>query len=150
MREAVAVSDAIRAEVIGLARGLCEYCRCPERYSSTSFSIEHITPRTKGGTDEVSNLAFACQGCNNRKFIATTHADPISGEVVPLFHPRQGTWEEHFAWSADHLELVGITAVGRASIARMSLNRANVVELRRVLANAGVHPPKSPWELAWL
>jgi len=139
----VAVSDAIRAEVVALARGLCEYCRCPERYSSTTFSIEHITPTTKGGTNDVGNLAFACQGCNNRKFVATTHADPVSGEVVALFHARQDVWEEHFAWSADHLELMGLTTVGRASIARMALNRPNVVELRRVLANAGVHPSKS-------
>lgn len=138
----MAVSDAIRAEVIGLARGVCEYCPCPERYSSTTFSIDHITPRSRGGTDEPGNLAFACQGCNNKKFIAMKHADPVSGATVYLFHPRRDRWDEHFAWSPDHLTLVGITAVGRASIERMDLNRCNVVALREVLANAGVHPPR--------
>ncbi|WP_395742432.1 HNH endonuclease [Prosthecobacter sp.] len=126
-----------------LAQGLCEYCRCPERYSSSTYSIEHITPQSKGGSDDVSNLAFACQGCNNRKFIATAHPDPHTGEISGLFHPRQDRWAEHFIWSPDHLELVGTTAIGRASIERMALNRGNVVSLRRVLANAGVHPPKT-------
>ena len=139
----MAVPDTIRAEVVRIAQGLCEYCRCPERYSSTTFSIEHIMPRSRGGSDDASNLAFACQGCNNRKFIATTHPDPVTGELAGLFHPRRDRWEEHFVWSSDHLELVGNTAIGRASIERMALNRDNVVSLRRVLANAGVHPPKA-------
>jgi 5-methylcytosine-specific restriction endonuclease McrA len=30
------------------------------------FSLEHKIPLSKGGTNELSNLAFCCIGCNNR------------------------------------------------------------------------------------
>ena len=35
--------------------------------------------------------------------------DPETGTVVPLFHPRQDSWDDHFRW--DHVELVGLTAL---------------------------------------
>ncbi|OYW72207.1 MAG: hypothetical protein B7Z37_25515, partial [Verrucomicrobia bacterium 12-59-8] len=76
--------------MVRLAQGLCEYCRCPERYSSTTFSIEHITPRTKGGSDEASNLAFACQA---NKLNA---ADPIHVLVWDERQPRQKEAYENF------------------------------------------------------
>ncbi len=34
------------------------------------FSVEHITPKSSGGTDDPENLAMSCQGCNNRKYTA--------------------------------------------------------------------------------
>ena len=48
-----------------------------------------------------------------------THAlDPATGIEVPLFHPRRDDWHEHFAWSPDHLYLIGLTPTGRATIRR--------------------------------
>ncbi len=44
------------------AKGCCEYCKSEIRFSADPFSVEHIIPRSKGGTDELSNLAFSCQG----------------------------------------------------------------------------------------
>ena len=34
--------DSIRGQVATRAAGRCEYCRSPEAYSSTSFSIDHM------------------------------------------------------------------------------------------------------------
>jgi hypothetical protein len=31
------------------------------------LQVEHLTPRARGGSDRVSNLALACEGCNQRK-----------------------------------------------------------------------------------
>jgi hypothetical protein len=120
----------------------CEYCLSPLNFSPDSFSIEHIIPRAKGGSDHPDNLALACQGCNNHKFTATTAFDPITGQKVPLYHPRQDIWELHFRWDESFTHLVGISAIGRASIERMVLNRPGLVNLRRVLVAADEHPPR--------
>ena len=64
-------------------------CLSQSRYAADSFSVEHILPRCRGGTDAEFNLALACQGCNNRKFVSVVAADPLTGRAVPLYHPRQ-------------------------------------------------------------
>jgi hypothetical protein len=38
--------------------------------------------------------------------------------------------------------MVGLTPIGRATIARLELNRPNVVNLRRLLVAFQEHPPK--------
>jgi len=81
------------------AKGCCEYCLSQLDFSPTKFSIDHIVPKSRGGDDSRDNLALACQGCNNHKHTATTATDPVSGQVVALFHPRRDTWTQHFAWS---------------------------------------------------
>ena len=35
--------------------------------SDTDATLEHITPRTHGGTDELDNLTIACGRCNHQK-----------------------------------------------------------------------------------
>jgi 5-methylcytosine-specific restriction endonuclease McrA len=41
----------------------CAYCGV----ENTPFEIEHIHPKSKGGTDRVSNLTLACHSCNQAK-----------------------------------------------------------------------------------
>ena len=41
----------------------CAYCGA----SSVPLEIDHIHPRSKGGSDRVSNLALACRTCNQKK-----------------------------------------------------------------------------------
>lgn len=128
------------------AGGRCEYCRCPADFSSDPFSAEHILPRVAGGTHHPSNLAYSCLGCNNFKYTSTEAVDPTTGEAAPLYHPRRDQWHDHFAWSDDFTEMIGVTATGRATIERLQLNRRGVVNLRRVLVPAGKHPPSKPPE----
>jgi hypothetical protein len=123
------------------AFGYCEYCVCPESHSTQSYSNEHITPEVAGGPTTEDNLALACQGCNNKKYNKTHAIDPVSGETVPLFHPRKDDWHEHFAWNPDCLTLIGLTPTGRATIETLDLNRAGVINLRRMLFREGLHPP---------
>jgi hypothetical protein len=61
-----------------------------------------------------------------------------------LFHPRVDRWVEHFAWSDDTTLLIGTTPTGRATVEELKLNREAVVNLRRVLAGAQLHPPSEP------
>lgn len=130
----------LKAEVQAQAHGCCEYCWSQEEYSPDPFSVEHITPLSRGGNDELENLAFACQGCNNRKYVNTEAVDPASGELAPLFHPRRDLWPQHFAWNDDYTLVIGVSATGRATVARLALNRKGLVNLRRVLREQGLHP----------
>jgi hypothetical protein len=136
------ISAAVRSIVHNRLNGCCEYCWSQVDFSPDSFSVEHIIPRIKGGTDDLENLALACQGCNNNKFTATESIDPISGLITPLYHPRRDTWAEHFVWSKDFLEIVGKTPTARATISRLRLNRLGVVNLRGALKAINHHPPK--------
>jgi hypothetical protein len=123
------------------AQNRCEYCRSPVAYGVQSFECEHIVPVSHGGGTTLDNLAFACGGCNRAKAARTAAVDPDSGHDVSLFHPRQHLWGTHFVWSHDFMLVIGLTAVGRATINALRLNRPGVVNLRRVLLLIGEHPP---------
>ena len=41
----------------------CVYCGI----SSIPLEIEHITPKSRGGSDRISNLTLACNSCNQKK-----------------------------------------------------------------------------------
>ena len=56
--------------------------------------------------------------------------DPTAGEVVPLFNPRRHMWSEHFIWSTDGLHIIGLTPIGRATLATLGLNRERVINIR--------------------
>jgi hypothetical protein len=138
------VSEELRALVVERARDRCEYCLSPANYATQRFSIEHVMPRAKGGQNSFENLALACQGCNNHKYNRVEAPDPVSGASSPLYHPRRDRWSDHFAWSADALVMVGLTPTGRATVAALFLNRAGVVNLRRLLLVVDAHPPAMP------
>jgi 5-methylcytosine-specific restriction endonuclease McrA len=117
------VSAALRRVVQARARDLCEYCRCPARFATQSFTVEHVEPRSLGGETALHNLAWACFGCNGYKHTATQGVDPQTGERVPLFHPRRHRWSDHFAWSADFTRIEGKTPLGRATVEVLRFNR---------------------------
>ena len=116
----------------------CEYCRAPQRVCGYRFHVEHIVPRLLGGADDDSNLALACGPCNLVKGPRTKWTDPVTGEHVLLYHPRTQRWEEHFAWSSDGSTLVGLTAVGRATISALDMNNPLRLEARLLWRELGL------------
>jgi hypothetical protein len=134
------VSESLRQQVVVQAEGFCEYCRYPEEFNSGRFCVDHILPPRRRGTNRLENLALACTNCNTRKQDAVNAVDPVTGDTVPLFHPRQDRWEEHFAWSADFSLIIGLTPTGRATITRLQTNHPGVVRQRQVLHLLGLHP----------
>ena len=132
----------LQREAITLrANRRCEYCRTPLDLATVeNFEVEHILPVAAGGTTDLENLALSCPGCNDAK-LAYTHAiDPESNEEVPLFHPRQQLWSEHFTWNEDGQRVLGLTNTGRASVVALRLNRAGLINLRRAQWALGLHP----------
>jgi hypothetical protein len=80
-------------------------------------------------------------GCNDRKYTAVEGIDPVSGETVKLFNPCRDRWDDHFIWAANNSQIVGRSSAGRATVAKLKLNRPELVKLRRILLIAGEHPP---------
>lgn len=138
------ITAKMKRSVITRAQDHCEYCRSQVRFAMQSFNIEHIKPLYEGGKTTLNNLALACEGCNSHKHTKTKALDPISEELVPLFHPRRQQWSEHFAWNADSTLIIGLTPTGRATVEALKMNRKGVVNLRRMLYIMGEHPPEEP------
>ncbi len=135
------ITPAIRRAVSIRAKNYCEYCRSPGDFALKSFTVDHIIPRAAGGETRLDNLAWACVGCNSYKHAKTHDVDPETNEEVALFNPRQQVGTEHFSWSDDFTYVMGKTPCGRASVQSLRLNRTGVVNLRRLLVMAGIHPP---------
>lgn len=80
------------------AHGCCEYCRSQERFATHSFSVEHITPRRRGGASVQDNLAFSCQGCNNHKYTKMDARDGV-GAHYPWACGRRWEYTGAAGWS---------------------------------------------------
>jgi 5-methylcytosine-specific restriction endonuclease McrA len=69
--------------------GKCIHCNTPitlkEDGTPLSATLEHIVPQCHGGTNDPSNLSFACASCNNtkgRKIDKLSTSHPKYQEVV--------------------------------------------------------------------
>ncbi len=137
-----ALNDELRRRVMLRSGHRCEYCQSQDRFSPVFFTIDHVVPLFEGGSGDFENLAYACSLCNRLKWQKTSAIDPVTQLPAPLFNPRTQTWRDHFRWSGDFLEILGISATGRATVAALSLNREKLVRYRREMFEIGQHPPK--------
>jgi hypothetical protein len=64
--------------------------------------------------------------------------DPESKQMVRLYHPRQDRWGDHFAW--DDVTIQGVSAIGRATIASLQMNRPVLLAIRAEEKYFGRHP----------
>ncbi|MEK7257218.1 MAG: HNH endonuclease signature motif containing protein, partial [Bacteroidota bacterium] len=118
-----------------------EYCQSWMRNAIHPFNIDHIISEKEGGDDDPENLALSCGGDNNNKGDKIAALDPVTKEIVPLYHPRKDKWTDLFAWSEDFLEMIGLTPSGRATIKLLKLNREGLRNMRRLTVASGEHPP---------
>ncbi|NWJ98195.1 MAG: HNH endonuclease [Chloroflexi bacterium] len=136
------ISKALRRKVTIQARHRCGYCLTREAVVGMPMEIEHLIPEALGGLTEEDNLWLACPLCNAFKGYRINALDVVTGEVVPLFNPRQQVWSQHFAWNPAGIEIIALTAIGRATLEALQLNRELLVEARSLWVAAGLHPPK--------
>lgn len=135
------ISFSLREEVKSRANNCCEYCKSQDKYSPTSFTLDHIIPESLDGTSDFENLAYACFLCNRLKSNKLKSFDTSSEKWILLFNPRRDVWEENFAWSEDATMIIGISVIGRCTIKELKLNREKLIEYRTCLILFGTHPP---------
>jgi hypothetical protein len=132
----------VDARIRSAARNRCGYCLSPQRLVMAHLEIEHIIPRSQGGSDEESNLWLSCPICNGHKSDKTSGSDPQTGKTVRLFNPRTQKWSEHFRWSEDGLRVIGLTPTGRATVTVLHLSDdLEALVVRSYWIQAGWHPP---------
>jgi 5-methylcytosine-specific restriction endonuclease McrA len=136
------VSRSLRERVAAQARQRCGYCLTSAAIVGTPMEIDHLVPRSLGGLTEEENLWLACSLCNEHKGNRIVALDVVTDQIVPLFNPRRQTWREHFAWTAEGDRIVGLTAIGRATVVALNLNRPSLIKARQMWVAAGWHPPK--------
>lgn len=54
--------EPLRAFILERDEFVCAYC-----LEGQSNHVDHIIPRSKGGSDDPSNLVTACKSCNSAK-----------------------------------------------------------------------------------
>ena len=130
----------LRRLVIRRAFNRCEYCGLSQAGQEATFHIDHITPVVAAGATVAENLALSCVSCSLRKGARQTGLDPQTGNEEPLFHPRRDHWQSHFRWEG--FSLIGLTPIGRATIAALDMNRPIILAIRREEGLLGRHPPE--------
>lgn len=136
----VQISKPIRDWVFTRANYRCEYCLTPQEFSGSQMNLEHIVPIAQGGSSDTDNLCLSCAWCNSYKWAKTTGTDPETSSTFPLFNPRQQKWQDHFQWDESETNIIGLTAVGRATIATLKMNNIYIVPARRHWLDAGWRP----------
>jgi hypothetical protein len=131
----------LRRRVAEQARNRCGYCLTREVVIGRPMEFDHLFPRSLGGPTIEDNLWLACSLCNDHKSNRVLIVDPETGVSVRIFNPRHQEWAEHFVWSEGATRIDGTTAIGRATVAALQLNRPSLVLARRLWVAAGWHPP---------
>jgi HNH endonuclease len=128
---------ALRAE---FPEPRCAYCHSPEQLLGMPLEVDHIIPEAASGKTELANVCLCCRTCNSYKGQRIYARDPQTGRQVRIFHPRRQQWTRHFAWSADGVRLLGLTASGRATIEALQMNNHLISHLRQLWIALRLHP----------
>jgi CRISPR/Cas system Type II protein with McrA/HNH and RuvC-like nuclease domain len=76
----MAVSKSKRFKVFSRDNFTCVYCGRNSR--SVSLEVDHVVPRSKGGSDDESNLATSCFDCNRSKSDAILNATSVCDMLI--------------------------------------------------------------------
>lgn len=135
------IPPEVRKQIANEAGHRCGYCLTSRHFTAKILHVEHIIPLAAGGGTAIENLWLACDLCNSYKGTRSHAIDPLTRQTVPLFNPRQQTWQDHFAWNENSTRIVGLTPMGRATVVALRLNHPFQVEARGWWVKAGWHPP---------
>lgn len=59
------LSPSKRESVWKKTGGCCAYCGDP--LTEETFAVDHVTPKSGGGTNDIANLLPSCKACNSSK-----------------------------------------------------------------------------------
>lgn len=78
-----------RKNVYQRDRYTCQYCG--EKMIKSELTLDHITPKSRGGTNSWNNVVASCRKCNSKK------KDKLLSELgwELLSEPKQPKWRSH-------------------------------------------------------
>ena len=103
----------------------CGYCGVAERDVGAELTVDHFQPRSRGGLHEPDNWVYCCHPCNEFKGDCW---QPDSSQRV--LHPLRDAMASHVA-EQDDGSLRALTETGAFHIARLQLNRPQLIAYRR-------------------
>ncbi|MEO8393337.1 MAG: HNH endonuclease signature motif containing protein [Chloroflexota bacterium] len=133
------IPETLRRQVRERAQGTCEYCLLHENYSLKRHEVDHIRAEKHAGTTALDNLCLSCFDCNRQKGSDLSSVDPVTDEVIPLFHPRRDTWNDNFQIMANG-SIEGKTAKGRVIVKLLDFNNAERITIRAALMTLKRYP----------
>ncbi len=71
--------------LFGIQEGIC--AGCETMYEFRNFTIDHIVPRSKGGSDHIDNLQLLCGNCNSKKGIRSQE-EFLAGLIAAGYRSR--------------------------------------------------------------
>jgi 5-methylcytosine-specific restriction endonuclease McrA len=102
-----------RRNVFKRDRFRCQYCR--KRCESEDLTIDHVVPRSQGGTSCWMNCVLACIECNKRKADRTPeqaamplYKQPVQPQWKPVYAargPRIDSWAKFLSEAYWNVEL---------------------------------------------
>ncbi|MBI3913913.1 MAG: HNH endonuclease [Chloroflexi bacterium] len=107
----------------------CGYCGVSETWAASELEVDHFRPLSRGGTDALTNLVYACASCN--RFKSDYWPDDDAPDSLRLLHPSQDDLGEHIVEAANG-RLAGLTPRGWFHIRWLHLNRPQLVDLRQI------------------
>src|SRR5215510_14218433 len=119
------IPRALRQHIVHVANGRCEYCLTPQEMTLATFHLDHIIPKSAGGTTAFENLCLSCPLCNQCKQGVLRARDTDTGRLVRLFNPRRDQWRVHFRWSDYGTQIIGL--MSRVHVTVAELRRSGVI-----------------------
>jgi hypothetical protein len=132
------IPEPLRRQVIGIAKGCCEYCLLNAIDSFLAHEIDHIRPEKHFGKTVLNNLCYCCFDCNRHKGSDIGSYDTETDLLTPFFNPRTQNWNEHF--KLEGTLIIPLTPQGRVTVLLLQLNTDDRIIKRAELIALGRYP----------
>ena len=106
----------------------CGYCGVSESDTGGELQIDPYQPTSKGGSDTLGNLVYACVHCH--RFKGNDWPDESDPESFHILHPGEDDLSAHLQLTASG-RMEGLTPRGWLHIRRLHLNRSQLVLWRQ-------------------
>lgn len=147
------IPKTIRFEVFKRDKFTCQYCgkAAPE----VILEVDHITPVSKGGTNDILNLITACRDCNRgktNKVISDDSAVKIQKQQLDIMQERREQLEMMLRWreALDQEIEIEIDAIDAlfSRTTKWVLNDNGRIDTRKYIKQFGFYDVYKATELA--
>ncbi|NJR64871.1 MAG: HNH endonuclease [Leptolyngbyaceae cyanobacterium CRU_2_3] len=132
------INQELRRLVADRANHLCEYCLMHEQDTVFGCTIDHVISLKHGGSNDASNLAYACVFCNRYKGSDIGSIFWQTREFTRFYNPRSDRWSEHFRLQDATLE--PLSTVGEVTARILDFNDSDRLLERQLLINRNKYP----------